>query len=154
MDGQKTLWDVVSEFGRLGIVGFLLLMLLVWGIVHWQAEPGTEISFAFISYTKPSTRVSKLDNLLDDLVSKFAALSVQVAANNPCGRMTFASKTSTISRILILESNVIANWNEDSITIITGIIRESIDASGSSSDKYSDANQSYAMLKAACLQKK
>lgn len=83
------------SFGKLlGIGGYLLLMLGVWAIVHWQAEPGTEITFGFITYTKPASQASTTHRLAARLTTVLANVArMSLTYSEPCGKLTVTDQT-------------------------------------------------------------
>jgi len=78
MPSGKGFWDVVAEFGQIGIIGFLALLLFVWSFVHYQAEPGTEITFVLITYTKAESTSSKMIKLVSRVNVAFTKIGLQV----------------------------------------------------------------------------
>lgn len=50
----EPLSDIIMRFGVPGLIGIAVLALCVWGVAHWTADPGTEVSvlFGLAKYTK------------------------------------------------------------------------------------------------------
>lgn len=48
----KTIWDFMAPLGKWGAVAIALTIIVLWGLIHFLADPGTEISYLGIKYTK------------------------------------------------------------------------------------------------------
>ena len=80
-----------------GICGFLLLILAVWGIVHWQAEPGAQIGFGSISYTKPGALdANALAQKLSERLSDTHRLTLSYT--EPCSELTMTDTNGNFAR--------------------------------------------------------
>jgi hypothetical protein len=116
MSEQKGMWDVVSDFGKIGIISFCSLTLLLWGLIHFLAEPGKTVDFAFWSYTKPLDVVSSEQQIFSQF--QFILSSVGISSTfgrSPCEEIRLHDREMTELVLEITKTNMFVEPEEDGV---------------------------------------
>ena len=91
----------MSKTSIWGALGVLIVILAAWGVVHWQADPGAQIGFGAISYTKP-TKTFSAQELAQKLSTRLGSTHNMVLTYaEPCGELTLTDTTGKFARFVI-----------------------------------------------------
>jgi hypothetical protein len=94
-----------------GTVGFVILILAVWGVAHWQAEPGAKIGFGFIGYTKPGSKTLTAHDLAYKLAERVSGThKLTLGYTEPCGELTLTDTTGKFARFEIRNATTL--WRQ------------------------------------------